>query len=318
MKIMKLSKEVRIGLLGTVSLLVFFGGYYFLKGANVFSSDHEFYCFYKNVEGLQNSASVQIRGLNVGHVTDMHLMDNKGVKVTITIGKKIALPTGTVASLQSVDLLGSKAIRLDLGPGPGTLPDGAQLTSNNEGSLVDNVSAELTPRLQELRATIAALDVTLANANAILGVENQKAISSALQSIKLTSDNLAQLSGTLSQQSGELVSIVHSANSITGNLAKENDTINRILSNASNITRQLSDAPVQKTFTTLNEAASKLNNILDRINKSDGSLGLLINDKAMYNNLTSSLNTLNTLMKDINAHPSRYINVTLIGGKKKD
>ncbi len=315
---MKLSKEVKIGLLGTVSLLVFFGGYYFLKGANIFSNDREYYCYYKNVEGLQNSANVTISGMNVGHVTSMHLTTDKGVRVIISISKSIDLPTGTIASLETFDLLGTKMIKLDLGHGPGILQDGAELTTSREGSIVDNVSAELTPRLQEMKATIAALNVTLANANNILSADNQRAISAALQSVKVTADNLASLTGTLKNEGGEITSIVHNANSITGNLAKNNDTLNRILSNASSITRQLANAPIQKTVAELNSAATDLKGILDKINNNQGSLGQLINDKALYNNLNSSLNSLNTLMKDINAHPSRYINVNIIGGKKKD
>src|ERR1700721_3609641 len=99
---MKISKEVRIGILVSLSILIFFVGFNFLKNASFFSSDKEYYCFYRNVSGLQNSAVVQIRGLNVGHVSGLELIDGKGVKVTIIVGKKVEIPVGTIAKLQSV------------------------------------------------------------------------------------------------------------------------------------------------------------------------------------------------------------------------
>ena len=97
---------------------------------------------------------------------------------------------------------------------------------------------------------------------------------------------------------------------------KNNDTINRILSNASSITRQLSNAPIQKTLANLQQAIDELHGILDKVNNNQGSLGMLINNKDVYNNLNGSLHSLNSLMDDIKAHPSRYINVTVFGSGK--
>ena len=122
----------------------------------------------------------------------------------------------------------------------------------------------------------------------------------------------------MSNESGEISSILHNLNSVTANLAKNNDTIKQILSNVDNVTRQLSNAPIQKTFANLQDVTTQLHDVMNKINKGEGSLGKLVNDKALYDNLTHSLQTLDNLMADINKHPSHYINVTLIGGKKKD
>ena len=315
---MSLSKEVRIGLLATISLVIFFTGFYFLKGADIFSNEREYYCYYNNVDGLLTSANVQIKGLNVGHVSHMQLEGGKGVRVSIMISKTIALPEGTVASLQSLDLLGTKIITLTPGSGPGTLQKGAELITEKQGGIVDNVSAELTPRLQEMKTTIIALDTALAGINDVVGIQNQKVITAALQSIKTTADNMAALSAALSNESGEISSILHNLNSVTANLAKNNDTIKQILSNVDNVTRQLSNAPIQKTFANLQDVTTQLHDVMNKINKGEGSLGKLVNDKALYDNLTHSLQTLDNLMADINKHPSHYINVNIIGGKKKD
>ena len=163
---MSLSKEARIGLLVTISLVIFFIGFYFLKGADIFSNEREYYCYYNNVDGLLNSANVQIKGLNVGHVAHMQLENGKGVRVSIMVDKSIALPEGSVASLQSV--------------------------------------------------------------------------------------------------------------------------------------------------------SAQLHDVMTKINNGEGSLGKMVNDKALYDNLTKSLHSLDSLMGDVNAHPHRYINVAIFGGKKKD
>ena len=301
----------------TISLVIFFIGFYFLKGANLFANDKEFYCIYGNVDGLQNSATVQIRGLNSGHVLRMELIDGTGVKVVISMNKGVELPEGTIANLASQDLLGTKTIKLELGKGPGMLKAGATIPTAIEGGVVDNVTGELTPRLKELKATIIALDTALAGINSLLGNENQKAIAVTIQNLKTTSDNFAKLSGTLNSESGELTTIIHNANSITGNLAKENDTINRILANASAVTRQLSNAPIQKTLTDLQKTTAQLQGVMDKINNNQGSLGMLINDKEAYNNLNKSLKSLHDLTDDLKAHPGRYINVSVFGKKQK-
>jgi phospholipid/cholesterol/gamma-HCH transport system substrate-binding protein len=314
---MKISREVRIGILVTVSILIFFIGFNFLKNARVLSGDNEYYCYYSNVDGLQNSASVQIRGMNVGHVTAMKLEDSR-VRVTLTVSKDIALPVGTVASLESLDLLGTKAIRLDAGRGPGIIANKSQLISNKEGGIMDNVSAELTPRLRELKTTIASFDSTLASVNAIVGPDNRENISAAIRSIKVTADNLSAITGTLKQESGQIASIMHNANSFTANLARNNDTISKAMAHLNNFTRQLDHGNVQQTLTDLRGAVSHLNQVVDKINRNEGSLGMLINNKDLYNNLTSTLASMGKLMDDIKAHPSRYINVNLIGGRRKD
>jgi len=300
----------------TVALVVFFIGFYFLKGASLFSNDKKYYCIYANVEGLQLSANVQVRGLNVGRVSHMELLDNKGVKVTLSVYKSVEIPEGTTAALASPDLLGSKIISLDLGPGPAMMSEGSTLTGTMEKGVVDNVSAELTPRLKELQITILGLDTALAGINAIVGPQNQQAIAGAIRSIQTTADNLSQLSGALGKESGEITSVIHNANSITGNLAKNNEAIQQILTNVNNLSGLLANAPIQKTVAELQTTISEFKGIASKINNNQGSLGLLINDKDLYNNLNTSLQSLNTLMGDIKAHPTRYVNVTIFGKKK--
>jgi len=315
---MNISKEVRIGLLVAIAGVIFFAGFSFLKGTDVFSSESEYYCYYPTVDGLQKSSVVQVKGINIGQVADMELAGDKGVKVTLSIHNSTAIPEGTVASLASSDLLGTKIIRLDMGKGPATMPAKSVLASNKDGSMVDKLSGELTPRLEELKGTIIAFNQALNNVNSLVGDENQKAITGAIQSLKATTDNLAHLSAAIDKESGQISSILRNANSITANLAKSNDTVQRILSNTSRITSQLANAPIQKTLADLQKTTAQLQGIMDKINNNQGSLGMFINNKDAYNNLNNSLKSITNLTDDLKARPSRYINVSVFGGKKKD
>lgn len=313
---MKLSKEVKIGFVVTLSLVIFFAGFTFLKGSTLFSNNKEYICFFNNIDGLQSSSTVLIRGMNVGHVARTELNGAKDVKVVITVGKKVEIPEGTRAVLAQSDLLGSKVIKLSPGPGPAMLENGATLATGIDGGAIESISSELTPRLTELKQTISSLNATLANVNAVMGEDNQKAIAMAIQSIKTTADNLAGLTGAINKESGQISSILRNANSVTGNLARSNDTVQQILSHMNTITRQIAAAPLQKTLTDMQGAITQLKAIMTKVNSNEGSLGLLINNKDMYNNLNSSLQSMTNLMTDLKAHPGKYINVSVFGKQR--
>jgi phospholipid/cholesterol/gamma-HCH transport system substrate-binding protein len=222
-----------------------------------------------------------------------------------------------VANLASSDLLGSKIVRLDLGTGAAEEPAGAVLTAAKDAGAIDKISGELTPRLEELKGTISAFNAALANVNSLVGADNQKAINSTIQSLKVTSENLARLSDALGKESAQISGIIRNTNSITGNFAASNDTIKRILSNFNKISAQIANAPLQKTITDLQKTTTQLQSVIEKINNNEGSLGMFINNKDAYNNLNASLKSITNLTDDLKAHPGRYINISVFGGKKK-
>lgn len=307
---MSISKEVRTGLLVSISITILFAGFYFLKGSDIFSQDYTYYCNYSTVDGLQTAAAVEIRGLTVGRVSAIELDEDRGVKVTIDVNKKVAVPQGTVATIVQDGLIGGKIIRLDLGASKTIAESGSTLASAEEKGVIDDISAQVTPLVATLRKTVSSLDTVIANVNIILGQDNQKGIKGTIASINTTADNLAKLTNSLSEEAGEIKSIVHNANTFSGTLARNNDTLSRIMANFSRTSDQLAAAPIQKTFNQLESASTQFNGIATKINNGEGSAGQLINDKALYKNLTE-------LLGDLKSHPSRYINLTVFGGRKK-
>jgi phospholipid/cholesterol/gamma-HCH transport system substrate-binding protein len=314
---MTLSKEARIGLLVSVAILILFTGFYFLRGANLFSRENTYTCYFTNVQGLQPSAAVQIKGLGVGRVSEIKLEGTK-VKVLITVSKNTPVPQGTIAKLASADLLGSKVIALELGNSTAIVEDEGVLPTAIEGGLIDNISTEISPLIKDIRMVVARLDTTVISINGILNEETQTKLNSSIASLEVTMNNFSQLSQKLNNESGELQSIIRNANSITTNLSNNNERISNILKNAETTTNQLSRAPIEATVNDLQAAANQLQGVINKINTNQGSLGMLVNDKELYTNLSASLTSLNNLMADLKAHPSRYINVTIFGKKRKD
>lgn len=314
---MKFSKEARIGLLVASAILIFFAGFYFLKGANIFSGENEYYVFYKDVQGLQPSSPVQVKGMAVGRVSEITLTGNGDVKVTIAVNKKTGIPEGSVAKLISTDLLGTKAISLQLSNSTDVAEDESTLPSEIEGGIIDAISVEITPLLQDMRHAVGTLDSVLLTVNNVLDPQARQNLKNSMASLDATMSNFSQLSSRLNSESAQMQSIIRNTNSITANLASNNERISRIITNAEQVSDQLNRAPLEKTINDLQATVNNLQMVVNKANSKDGSLGLLLNDQGLYNNLNSSLNTLNSLMADIEAHPTRYINVTIFGRKKQ-
>lgn len=315
---MKLSKEARIGLLTASAIFIFFIGFYFLKGANVFSGEYDYYVYYENVQGLQASSPVQIKGMSVGRVSDIQLNGGDKVQVTITVNKDIKIPQGSIARLISTDLLGTKAVALEMSNQTNILEDQSELIGAIEGGVLDAVSVEITPLLKDIRHAIGTLDTLLIGISGVLDVGTRENLRNSIASLEATMYNFSSLSKKLNQESDQIASVIRNTNEITQNLANNNDRVSNILKNLEHTTGQLAAAPVEQTLRNMDEAIVVLTNLMEKINNNEGSMGMLIHDKALYQNITSSLETLNNLMADIQAHPSRYINVTIFGRKKKD
>lgn len=313
---MRFSKEAKIGLLVTISILVFIAGFYFLKGANIFSGENHYYIYYDNVQGLQTSSGVQVKGLGVGRVSAIELNDSENVRVTIAVDKSIDIPVGSTAELASADLLGTKIVKLNLGMGTQMVEDGSTLPGTIEGGVIDNISLELSPLIKDLRHVISSLDTVLIGVSGVLNENTANSLANTVVSLDVTMKNFSELSQTLNRESEQLASVIRNANSIATNLESNNQRISNIIRNAEQTTENLSNAPIQETVKELQSAAQQLDGIMQKINNNEGSLGMIVNDKKLYSNLTETMQTLNDLMADINAHPWRYINVTIFGKKK--
>ncbi len=293
-----LRKEVIIGLIVIVAMLILFFGINFLKGVNLFKASNYYYAVYGNVEGLAQSAPVTINGFKVGIVRDIKYdYSNPGhVIVEMSVDKSLRVPVGSEAVLAS-DLLGTASIALKLVPaGAGFHNVGDTLVSKVNAGMMANISDNLMPAVN---AMIPKLDSLFTSLNAI-------AANPALhQSINRLDDITAELNGTLRAlraATASLGPITTDIKSITGNV----DTMTGDLAVVSGRLRQ---APIDSIAVDLSATMANLKQLTESLNNPDGSVGKLTSDPALYDNLNATITSLDSLFVDIKRNPKRYISI---------
>ena len=293
-----LRKEVIIGLIVIVAMLILFFGINFLKGVNLFKASNYYYAVYGNVEGLAQSAPVTINGFKVGIVRDIKYdYSNPGhVIVEMSVDKSLRVPVGSEAVLAS-DLLGTASIALKLVPaGAGFHNVGDTLVSKVNAGMMANISDNLMPAVN---AMIPKLDSLFTSLNAI-------AANPALhQSINRLDDITAELNGTLRAlraATASLGPITTDIKSITGNV----DTMTGDLAVVSG---RLREAPIDSIAVDPSATMANLKQLTESLNNPDGSVGKLTSDPALYDNLNATITSLDSLFVDIKRNPKRYISI---------
>ncbi len=315
----KISKEVRIGALAIVCIVIFILGFNYLKGNDIFSKEHQVYAVYNNVDGLLPANAVQLNGLAVGKVQSIKVMNESGslMLVTMSIDKRLNIPSDSRAIITSPGLLGDKVVKLVFGQSAQYVKDGDTINSLMLKDLMGSIQDSLLPIVPGVKSTLASLDTTVKGLSNMVDAEAQQNLKETLRNLNETVKSLNTLSNALAKQSTAVAGIVQNVNGFTTNLNKNNENISGILTNTNQLTEQLSQAKIAETMQSLQSSVNELHGIMSKINNSEGSLGLMVNDKQLYNNLQSSLSSLDVLMGDIKAHPSRYINITVFGRKPK-
>ncbi|ETZ22886.1 MlaD family protein [Pedobacter sp. V48] len=315
---MKIANETKVGILAAFSIALLIIGYNFLKGNAIFSSETVLYAKYSRVDGLAVSKPVLINGYQIGRVDKLELQTDGSIVATLKIKGKYEIPRNSIAKLESTDLLGSKAIVMALGTGNDFAQDGDTLNANVQKGILETVQ----PVQKKAELIIGKMDSILTSVNSILNPNFQKnvdksfnSIASTLSSLESTSkkvDNLVGSEGT------RISAILANVEAISGNLKQNNAKISAILNNINSITDQVAAANFKQTIDNANKAVVDLQTIVGKINNGEGTLGLLVNDTKMYDNLNNASKSLDNLMIDLKANPKRYVHFSIFGGGKKD
>lgn len=316
----KISKEIKIALLGICAILLFVFGYNYLKGTGVFSSSRMIYAEYDNVQGLTPASYVQLQGFNIGTVKSIELSEAHPGKVLVamSVDKKIMIPDDSKASIISVDLLGTKAVGLKQGTSTKVVADNGVITGDITPGTIESLGASASPAIDNAKNVLASLDTTMHGINQILDAEGKSNLKHTLADLNKTMSDFSQFASKLNAQSEKIASLVSSLNSFAGNLDKNGATITRVLNNAEATTANLKKVDFDGTINELKATMDDLQTTLNKINKGSGSMAMLMNDDKLYRNLKNTLATANNLLADINARPSRYINVAIFGRKNKN
>ncbi|MBR3389964.1 MAG: MCE family protein [Prevotella sp.] len=297
-----MAKEIKIALVAIVGILVLFFGMKFLKGVQLFSNDHVYYVTFSDISGLAASSPVYANGFKVGTVKSIEYDYSKPGAIVATVGldKKLQVPNGSRAEIES-DLLGNVKLNLLLGdPSAGMIPVGGKISGSIYAGALGK-AAEMIPQIEKM---LPKLDSILANLNTLTA---DPAIAKSLH-------NVEHITNDLTTTTTQLNTLMASLNKeVPGMITRANNVLDQSGQLASN----LSAVNVEETVAKVSETLENLRRFTDKLNANDGSLGLLLNDKKLYQNLNSTIAHADSLLINLREHPKRYVHFSVFGKKDK-
>jgi len=321
---LKFKREHKIGVLAIVSILLFIWGFNYLKGRNIFMAERHYYAVYDQVSGLVEGSIVELSGVKVGRVEKIFFHPNipDMVVVQFAVVRSIDIPSNSVARIFSADLLGTRAINLLLGDSPEKLQRGDTLRSEIQVSISEEVSIQMVPFKKKAENLMLSIDSVMAVIQYIFNEDTRDNISQSFESIKQTIANLEQATFSLdtlvTEEKSKISDIFSNIESLSSNLRKSNQEMSNIINNLSVVSDTLADADIGAILRNADKTLSDVAQVVDKINKGEGSLGLLIYDDSLYHNLEKSTLELERLLEDIRLHPERYLHFSVFGRKKSN
>ncbi len=329
---MKLSKEVKAAIIVISGLAAIIWGFNFLKGNALFSKQREFFAVYNQLDGLQTGNPVNINGYKVGQVVEIKFFDDGSGRLLVkfVVNEKVKIPKSSIARIASSDLLGGKNIQIVLRHHIQLVESGDTLLSDNQPSITDEFNSQIAPIKKKAENLLATTDSILTSIQYIFNKNTRNNLSSSFASIERTLRSLEHSSYALdtlmTTQQSRLRNIFGNVESITSNLRSNNERISKIFANLSSISDSLVKSNFTSTIRNANAVLDKSASIMDKISKGQGSMGLLLNNDSLYNNLAASSSDLDKLLIDVKENPKKYVHFSIFGGggkkekksKKKD
>lgn len=312
---MKLSNETKIGVLTAIAITILILGYSYLRGNDVFSGSNKFYAIYQSVDGLAVSKPVLVNGFQIGRVSRMELRDDGHTVVEFKIDDQYKVPNNTLAKLVSTDLLGGKAIVFELGTSNDLAQDKDTLRADVAGSLAES----LQPIQTKAENLMTKLDSSLASINRIMNPNFERNIDRSFESI---ANSLQTLEGTTKKidnlvagQTGHINGILTNAEAVSLNLKNSTNGLTGVTANFQRFSGDLANSNIKQTLDNANKAVADLQQVMNKINSNNGTLGLLLRDDSLYRNLQYASKNLDALFIDVKANPKRYVHFSLFGRK---
>ena len=297
-----LTKEVKIALVTIIGVVILFFGMNFLKGLNLFSSTDDYFIEFKDISGLSSSSPIYADGYQVGTVKDViyDYTNTNPTKVVVAIDKAMRIPEGSSAEIVS-DMMGNVKVNLLLANNPRSRIMPGQTI---RGDVNNGAMGQLSAMIPAVEAMLPKLDSILASVNALLA---DPALAQTLHNVETVTQNLTT-------SSAELNKLMATMNHGVPTMMTK---ANRVLDNADVLTANLASLDLASTKQQVDNTIASVQQLTNRLNSNDGTLGLLMNDPSLYNNLTSTMRDADSLLVNLRQHPKRYVHFSLFGKKDK-
>ncbi|MCL2727612.1 MAG: MlaD family protein [Bacteroidales bacterium] len=300
-----LSKELKAGVIVLLLAAAMYWLVYFLKGRDIFNRYDSYLIEYENVEGISITGPVYIRGLKVGTIKSISYNQSKDVfDVTVQLESKYQIPENSVAQIYSVDLLGTKAIRINVGNSTKMLSHNSLMPSNIAVDLMGYISNELPSLKEQVSGLLVALDVSVQNLGIILGSQNQSNLEEALAYLAETLRYFSSLGAWLNTEVPQIRSIIENLNHLSVALEASSEDIQATMSHLATFTDTLSNTNIAETVRGINGLISQLQN-------PDGSIGKLLYSDEMHQQLIELLQNLDSLLYNIGQNPKKFFKISV-------
>ncbi len=307
---MKITREVKTGILAIGAILLFVFGYSFLKGTNLFQDSRVFYVKYDNVEGLAKSAPVTINGFTVGKVNDIGFANTSGgLIVKFTVESDFVFAKSSTVHIYSDGLIGGKSLGIFPEYNPENIAKtGDTLIGSIDGGMLDAVTKALGPLQDKLSTTLTSVDKLLFGINDILDEETRVNLKQAIENLNGTMSSLNGASGKLNTLLADN----------TGKLDRTFTNLDEMSLNFSKFSDSLAQLQTGKLVADLQDVIIRFDAIVTGLDNGEGTVGKLLKDDQLYTNLEGASRQLEILLQDLRLNPKRYVNVSVFGKKQKE
>ncbi len=307
-----MNKEFKIGVFAIVMICSAWAGVKFFSGIDIFSRNVEYKAEYEQIGGIQAASSIMIRGVKVGTVTDISFDPtvDENVQLALTIQRKYRIPKDSKAKIANNGLMGGKIIDITLGQSSEYLEAGELIPTIEEVDLFASAGSEFETLKVKLETLNQEMVRTLGNINTMLESNNSH-INGMLANLEGLSGNL---NSVLSSNKSNIGVMLEGMSEFAETLGNNSQRMDSIMLNLAGLSAQLNDANIGEN---LGATIEELNKTLAQLNSAEGSVGKLLTDEGLYNNLTSATSSLDSLFIDLRENPKRYVHFSLFGGKSK-
>lgn len=310
---MKLSKYTKLGILIVVSLTLLFWGLSYLKGNDIFKQNNSYHVVYTRVEGLVESNKVTLNGYQIGQVKSITFAPNDYEKLIVTfiIDASIRIPINSVAQIVSSDIMGTRSIKMILTKESEVYLPYDTIPGAVESDLKEQVSMQVLPIKNKAEQLLGTIDSAITVLTVIFNEDAQQNLSESFANINQTIENIEKTTGDLqnivSTEKGSIKQIITNIEEITNvfnNNTKELESVIKNLSSFSDTLAQFSISPI---VTNISDASEQILALLQKLNSSENTAGLLLNDDKLYESINALSGNLSFLINDIQANPKRYL-----------
>lgn len=300
-----MNKEIKIGIFAVSILVVSFFLINYLRGEDIFNREIELSSRFASVEGLVPSAPVYIKGYKAGKVSEViYDSEAEDFEVICSIKKEFRIPSDSKMTIYSVDIMGGKGVKIDLGTSGLAVSDGDALAPAFEAGLMDGLAGGIGPLMAKVTSTLDSLSVTVSGINRMLSDENSARIASTLAHLDRTMANVDALSAVIGGKSDELAAFVSNLQMVSDKLVSVAGQADTVLAGINTTVASLSESDIAGVVTSLKD-------LLDNVNDPDGTIGKLFVDKSVYDSFDALLNDIDDLVNKIQENPKKYLKISV-------